>query len=66
MHWCAICQEHREMKNHLSDNAAVAMTIVNPPPVQEMSTDENKETEPSAAAASSGNGEQSNLEIQPS
>ena len=54
------------MKNHLSDNADVAMTIVNPPPVQEMSTGENKETEPSAAAASSGNGEQSNLEIQPS
>jgi hypothetical protein len=52
------------MKNHLSDNAAVAMTVVNPPPVQEMSTGENKENEPSAAA-SSGNGEQTNLEIQP-
>lgn len=54
------------MKNHLSDNADVAMTIVNPPPVQEMSTGETKETELSAATASSGNGEQSNLEIQPS
>jgi hypothetical protein len=60
MHWCAICQEHRELKNHLSDNSAVAMTVVNPPPVQEMNSGENKET-----ATSSGNGEQSNLEIQP-
>ncbi|KAG6504081.1 hypothetical protein ZIOFF_036409 [Zingiber officinale] len=37
MHWCAICQEHREMKSHLSENLAVPMTTVNPPPVQEMS-----------------------------
>ncbi|XP_042423885.1 cell number regulator 6-like [Zingiber officinale] len=37
MHWCAICQEHREMKGHLSDSIA-PMTVVNPPPVQEMST----------------------------
>ncbi|KAG2672193.1 hypothetical protein I3843_13G027800 [Carya illinoinensis] len=59
MHWCAICQEHREMKNHLSDNAAVAMTVVNPPPVQEMNAGE--ESAPSAPE----NGEQSNLEIQP-
>ncbi|XP_040995486.1 cell number regulator 6-like [Juglans microcarpa x Juglans regia] len=61
LHWCAICQEHREMKNHLSDNAAVNMTVVSPPPVQEMDTRENKESAPSAPE----NGEQSNLEIQP-
>ncbi|RWW41394.1 hypothetical protein BHE74_00053126 [Ensete ventricosum] len=37
MHWCAICQEHREMKGRLSDNLVMPMTVVNPPPVQEMS-----------------------------
>ncbi|KAG6497835.1 hypothetical protein ZIOFF_045741 [Zingiber officinale] len=37
MHWCAICQEHREMKGRLSDNLVTPMTVVNPPPVQEMS-----------------------------
>ncbi|VFQ80544.1 unnamed protein product [Cuscuta campestris] len=37
MHWCALCQEHREMKGRLSDdNAITPMTIVNPPPVQYM------------------------------
>lgn len=40
-HWCANCQEHRERKGRLSDNSAVPMTIVNPPPLQEMSTVEN-------------------------
>ncbi|KAJ8752997.1 hypothetical protein K2173_008732 [Erythroxylum novogranatense] len=45
MHWCALCQEHREMKGRLSDNFAVPMTIVNPPPVQEMSS-ENENREP--------------------
>ncbi|KAL7147578.1 hypothetical protein ABFS83_06G116900 [Erythranthe nasuta] len=37
MHWCALCQEHREMKSRLSDETAMPMTLVNPPPVQEMS-----------------------------
>lgn len=41
MHWCAICQEHREMKGRLSDNVVMPMTVVNPPPVQEMSMNEN-------------------------
>lgn len=50
------------MKNHLSDNAAVPMTVVNPPPVQEMNTSENKE---SAPPAQSSNGELRDLEIQP-
>lgn len=63
LHWCAICQEHRELKNHLSDNAAVAMTVTNPPPVQEMKTGENKES--ASSASSSGNGERRDLEIQP-
>uniref|UniRef100_A0A7C8YW50 Cell number regulator 6 n=2 Tax=Opuntia streptacantha TaxID=393608 RepID=A0A7C8YW50_OPUST len=38
VHWCALCQEHREMKGRLSDNIAAGMTVVNPPPVQEMTT----------------------------
>ena len=37
LHFCAVCQEHREMKNRLSDNFVMPMTVVNPPPVQEMS-----------------------------
>ncbi|KAL9409446.1 hypothetical protein AB3S75_047776 [Citrus x aurantiifolia] len=52
LHWCALCQEHREMKNRLSDNVAMPMTVVNPPPVQEMnSAPENQDPAPS-----SGNG----------
>lgn len=45
MHWCAICQEHREMKNRLADNSVMPMTVVNPPPVQEMNSSENPESE---------------------
>eukprot|EP00249_Psilotum_nudum_P036085 c6300_g1_i1 orf=415-1134(-) len=36
MHWCAICQEHREMQGRLSDNVVMPMTIINPPAPQEM------------------------------
>ena len=36
MHWCAICQEHREMQGRLSDDVVVPMTILNPPLPQEM------------------------------
>ncbi|XP_051122892.1 cell number regulator 6-like [Andrographis paniculata] len=35
-HWCALCQEHREMKIRLPDDAALTTTTLNPPPVQEM------------------------------
>ncbi|CAN0921808.1 Cell number regulator 6 [Linum grandiflorum] len=39
MHWCALCQEHREMRNHLSDQASLLqMTVINPPSVQQMTT----------------------------
>ncbi|XP_019197225.1 PREDICTED: cell number regulator 6-like [Ipomoea nil] len=34
-HWCAVCQEYREMRNHLEENTA-SVTIVEPPPIQEM------------------------------
>ncbi|KAA8533868.1 hypothetical protein F0562_031385 [Nyssa sinensis] len=61
MHWCALCQEHREMKGRLSDNVVMPMTIVNPPPVQEMNSSSNTED----SAPSSANGvEHSNLEMQ--
>ncbi|KAL3598896.1 hypothetical protein D5086_006814 [Populus alba] len=59
MHWCALCQEHREMKGRLSDNFVMPMTIVNPPPVQEMSaTTENQDSAPSSEKNTS-------LEMQP-
>lgn len=51
------------MKNHLSENASTAMTIVNPPPVQEMNPGENKEPVPSESA--SGKDESPSLGIQP-
>ena len=49
------------MKGRLSDNTTMQMTIINPPEVQEMNANENKET------ASSENGVQNqhaSLEIQ--
>jgi Cys-rich protein (TIGR01571 family) len=42
LHWCANCQEHRERRGRLAENSAVPMTVVNPPPVQEMSMSENR------------------------
>lgn len=58
LHWCALCQEHREMKGHLSDEAITPMTIVNPPPVQEMNA---AETQPTPANGT----EHTNMEMQP-
>ncbi|KAG8092551.1 hypothetical protein GUJ93_ZPchr0012g20105 [Zizania palustris] len=43
LHWCANCQEHRERKRRLEDNAD-PITIVSPPPVQEMSMAMNHPT----------------------
>ncbi|XP_076902903.1 cell number regulator 6-like [Bidens hawaiensis] len=34
LHWCALCQEHREMKVHLADS--VEETLISPPSIQEM------------------------------
>lgn len=50
------------MKNRLSDNSALPMTIVNPPPIQEMNAaaSDNRESVPS----STNNSEQTNLEMQ--
>lgn len=59
LHWCANCQEHREVKGHLSDKPT---TIVNPPPVQEMQMNEVR------GSVGSDNGAQqsqhTNMEIQ--
>ncbi|CAI0377812.1 unnamed protein product [Linum tenue] len=65
MHWCALCQEHREMKGRLSDNFVMPMTIVNPPPVQEMSVTETSTTENhDRPAPSSSDKGSSQLEMQ--
>ncbi|CAL0329402.1 unnamed protein product [Lupinus luteus] len=62
LHWCALCQEHREMKARLSDNAFSQMTVVNPPPIQEMkATHENENAETSS---SSNNNDHITLEMQ--
>ncbi|KAJ8470761.1 hypothetical protein OPV22_025104 [Ensete ventricosum] len=45
MHWCAICQEHREIKGRLSDNHLMPVTVVNAPPVQEMSSHNSADSE---------------------
>ncbi|CAN4099420.1 unnamed protein product [Withania somnifera] len=41
LHWCAMCQEHREMKLHLLCNDNPTATVVEPPAVQEMTAIEN-------------------------
>ncbi|KAL9245256.1 hypothetical protein vseg_018930 [Gypsophila vaccaria] len=64
MHWCALCQEHREMKGRLSENPTTPSTVVNPPPAQEMISDNNR-----SSSSSSENGDdhhkKTGLEIQP-
>ncbi|KAM1126544.1 hypothetical protein ACFX2B_041214 [Malus domestica] len=62
LHWCALCQEHREMKGRLSDNAVMPMTVVNPPQVQEMkSADDNQD---SASPSSTNNSGHTDLQMQ--
>ncbi|GER46532.1 PLAC8 family protein [Striga asiatica] len=61
LHWCAICQEHRELKGRLSDDTPMPMTIVNPPPVQEMNA--SIDSHHSALPPANG-GEQVNVEMQ--
>ncbi|MCO5583041.1 hypothetical protein L7F22_036947 [Adiantum nelumboides] len=53
MHWCALCQEHREMQGRLSDDVIMPMTIINPPPLQEMHVPEGPKT-PSANGKDEG------------
>ncbi|GFP80795.1 cell number regulator 6 [Phtheirospermum japonicum] len=63
MHWCALCQEHREMKARLSDDAILSVTVVNPPPVQEMNAAADGDSRDSASTSASG-GEQVRVEMQ--
>lgn len=42
MHWCALCQEHREMQSRLSDDVVMPMTVINPPAPQEMKKAEDQ------------------------
>ncbi|KAJ9164051.1 hypothetical protein P3X46_023668 [Hevea brasiliensis] len=49
MHWRALCQEHREMRERLSDTFVMPMAIVNPPPAQDISSvSEHRDSEPSS------------------
>ncbi|XP_051137866.1 cell number regulator 6-like [Andrographis paniculata] len=42
LHWCALCQEHRELTERLADDTTFVPTaIVNPPPVQTMNASGN-------------------------
>ncbi|KAH7843685.1 hypothetical protein Vadar_019559 [Vaccinium darrowii] len=61
LHWCALCQEHREMKERLSDKDVALATVVDPPQIQEMinTGSDNIVTAPS----SSRSVEHNNLEI---
>ncbi|MBA0609175.1 hypothetical protein Godav_021283 [Gossypium davidsonii] len=52
-------KEHREMKGRLSDDFVMPMTVVNPPPVQEMTANnENQDSTPPPSGTST------NLEMQ--
>jgi len=62
MHWCALCQEHREMKGRLSDNVLSETTIVNAPPIQEMKSSDNREI---PETSSRNSHEHTGLELQP-
>lgn len=57
LHWCALCQEHREMKARLSDDSVEPMTVVNPPPVQQMSNGQDDESAATSSSPSSNDKE---------
>ncbi|KAJ4775168.1 Cell number regulator 6 [Rhynchospora pubera] len=63
LHWCAICQEHREMKGRLSENTVMPMTVINPPAVQEMEMNESKEASPNER--NGAHNHEDDLEIEP-
>ncbi|KAG5565449.1 hypothetical protein RHGRI_001365 [Rhododendron griersonianum] len=62
LHWCAICQEHREMKGRLADNTTTSATVVDPPPVQEMDAIQDKKA---SSSSSEEIADHNNLQIQP-
>ncbi|KAL0304107.1 UNVERIFIED_CONTAM: Cell number regulator 6, partial [Sesamum radiatum] len=62
MHWCALCQEHRELRGRLLDETFVPITVVNPPPVQEMTAASDSHN---SAPPSTNGADRANLEMQP-
>lgn len=62
-HWCALCQEHREMKNHLSEESVSGATIMNSPPIQEMNISPGRESE--SSSKEDVDHPRSNMELQP-
>uniref|UniRef100_A0A7N0TDE0 Uncharacterized protein n=1 Tax=Kalanchoe fedtschenkoi TaxID=63787 RepID=A0A7N0TDE0_KALFE len=67
LHPCALCQEHREMKGHLSDNVDLTMTVINPPPIQAMSTGhtEHRDSKSSSSGEQEENRTGTELQLQP-
>ncbi|KAG8363417.1 hypothetical protein BUALT_Bualt19G0020200 [Buddleja alternifolia] len=65
LHWCAICQEHREMQNYLSEGALSEDTVVDPPQVQEMNTADNDRHDHGLSSSSRADDEHNNLQLQP-
>ncbi|WOH14857.1 hypothetical protein DCAR_0934384 [Daucus carota subsp. sativus] len=61
MHWCALCQEYREMRSRLGDNHHEG-TIVNPPPTQEMNVITKQESANSKQESASSKQEQASSE----
>lgn len=53
------------MKNHLSDDAPMPVTVVNPPPIQEMSSNNDQGSAVAPPAPASKDPESNNLEMQP-
>ncbi|KAF7824847.1 cell number regulator 6-like [Senna tora] len=64
LHWCALCQEHREMKGRLTDNVVMPMTVVNPPPVQEMRSTDDKENSEAPSSNNNNVHEHTDMEMQ--
>lgn len=62
LHWCALCQEHREIKGRPIDNTTTLATIVDPPLVQEMDAIQDKK---SSSSSSEEIADHNNLQIQP-
>ncbi|CAN6562265.1 unnamed protein product [Malus baccata var. baccata] len=62
LHWCALCQEHMEMKGRLKDDDVMLMTVINLPQVQQMKSADNNQD--SAALSSTNNNGHTNMEMQ--
>ncbi|XP_047314994.1 cell number regulator 6-like [Impatiens glandulifera] len=63
MHWCAICQEHREMKARLSYEFADVETVIDPPPAQEMTVVALAKDQPSSSSSSNKDSSTSSIVV---